>query len=251
MHATPSATRSLVDIHNPLSGFSGDVTFKYKLRWTIVSPCDTTYDELYLIPFSHCGQLVDSRDGQIYQTISTGTQCWMKQNLNVGIMLPSSKFQSDNDTVEKHCYGHNLENCNTYGGLYKWSEAMDYTTDEGTQGICPDGWHFPADGEWDILVAYIGSSSTAGGKMKETGTSHWASPNTGATNESGFTGLPGGYLLATSNYLGYQAWFWASTMYNPVSARFRQLRYDESNINRLYWDMVAELSVRCLKNSDQ
>ncbi|MFC2134599.1 FISUMP domain-containing protein [Bacteroidota bacterium] len=88
------------------------------------------------------------------------------------------------------CYSATLGE--TYGRLYSWHTAMSSSTEEGTQGIAPDGWHIPSDSDWNILFNYLGGVDLAGGAMKETGTEHWISPNTGATNSSGFNGLPGG-----------------------------------------------------------
>jgi len=178
-----------------------------------------------------CGDvLVDSRDAQSYTTVLKGTQCWMAENLNIGIMLSIMQHnQLDNGIYEKHCLNYNESNCDTYGGLYQWYEMMQYTTEPGTQGICPDGWHLPSDAEWctlenEVDAGTVSCSSTgwrgidAGGNLKETLTHHWNPPNTGATNSSGFTALPGGYYdsntfnstalsaIWTSSELGSNAW---------------------------------------------
>jgi uncharacterized protein (TIGR02145 family) len=123
----------------------------------------------------------------------------MAENLNVGTKINSTsdgQLQTDNEILEKYCYNNDIANCNIYGGMYEWNEAMQYDTTEGAQGICPDGWHIPTDAEWTTLTTFLGGESVAGGKMKEAGFAHWYSPNTGATNESGFTGLPGGAAAA-------------------------------------------------------
>ncbi len=129
-------------------------------------------------------------DGQIYNTVQIGTQCWLKENLNVG----SIGFPGNNSTIEKFCYDNLPINCDIYGGLYTWYEAMQYTYEQGTQGICPDGWHIPSFSDWQLLIDTLGGNEIAGCKVKETGTSHWNYPNTNSNNESGFTALPGGYL---------------------------------------------------------
>ena len=96
----------------------------------------------------HCGlPLSDSRDGQIYNTVQIGTQCWMAENMNIGTRINGSGDQTNNGTIEKYCYDDNEANCDTNGGLYQWNEMMQYTTMEGAQGICPAGWHIATDAE--------------------------------------------------------------------------------------------------------
>lgn len=194
-----------------------------------------------------CGHsLIDSRDGQTYNTVLIGTQCWMAENLNIGTMINGSSNQTDNATIEKYCYNNSTANCDTYGGLYQWNEMMQYVMTEGAQGICPDGWHLPSDGEWTTLTDYLGGTSVAGGKMKETGTTHWATPNTGATNVSGFTGLPGGHR--SFDYLFYRGYWWSSTEIGGTAAWYRFLLYDDHQVGRYGISMTFGFSVRCLKN---
>ncbi len=130
----------------------------------------------------------------------------MAENLNVGSMINGSSNQTNNGIIEKYCYDDNTSNCDTYGGLYQWEEMMQYVTTPGAQGICPDGWHLPTDEEFKTMEMALGMSqgeaddtgwrgTDEGGKMKESGTTHWYSPNMGATNSSGFTALPGGLPL--------------------------------------------------------
>jgi len=128
-------------------------------------------------------------EGQTYNTTLIVSQCWMARNLNVGTMIDGASDQTDNDTIEKYCYNNETDSCDTYGGLYQWGEIMHYTNTSGTQGICPDGWHIPTHTEWRYATLHSG-----GGNLKEEGTTHWLSPNTGATNVTGFTGLPGGSI---------------------------------------------------------
>jgi uncharacterized protein (TIGR02145 family) len=212
-----------------------------------------------------CGNdLTDSRDGQIYNTVQIGTQCWMAENLNIGSMVLGSTNQTNNSTIEKYCYGNISFNCNTYGGLYQWNEMMQYSSTPGAQGICPIGWHLPTDAEWCILEneVDVGSISCsilgdrgidAGGNLKEVGTQHWISPNIGATNQSGFTALPGGFRYTASGnnfaYSGTYAIFWTSTLYNSNNAYYRRLLNNAVTIYRYYSEInnVGE-SVRCVKN---
>jgi uncharacterized protein (TIGR02145 family) len=207
-----------------------------------------------------CGDnLKDLRDGQSYSTVLIGTQCWMAENLNIGTMLSSSNQQTNNDTIEKYCYNDSTSYCDTYGGLYQWNEMMQYVNTEGTQGICPTGWHLPTDAEWKTMEMALGMSqdeadksswrgTDEGGKMKETGTTHWASPNTGATNTSGFTALPGGYWHNGSHNLTNSANLWSSSEYNSSDRWYRSLGYFIAKVNRAHYDKTFGRSVRCLRD---
>jgi uncharacterized protein (TIGR02145 family) len=189
--------------------------------------------------------------GWTYKTVIIGTQCWLKRNLNIGTeILSSAGNQTNNSVIEKYCYDDDPQNCFVYGGLYQWDEMMQYTATPGTQGICPSGWHIPTDAEWDILQGYLGWADV-GGKMKEEGTTHWAIPNTGATNSSGFTGLPGGYWLWWGqNFFDFyfEANFWSSTQMDAGEAWMRELKYDSEDINRYSEDKAYGYSCRCIKN---
>ncbi|MBA7589536.1 hypothetical protein ES708_31621 [subsurface metagenome] len=201
----------------------------------------------------------DTKDNEVYRIISIGSQVWMAENLNVGTYVESinsGKYHSDmsdNDTIEKYCYNNNKANCNVYGGLFDWDEMMQYNpSDNGeigtTQGICPTGWHIPTVTEWDTLINYIGGSSMAGGKLKETGTTHWNFPNTGATNENGFTALPAGYrhLTGSFNQLNSYALFMSATENSSTDAWIVILNYKDFNVRRNYFYKTYGLSVRCV-----
>ncbi len=132
--------------------------------------------------------------GQTYNTVQIGEQCWFRENLNIGERIDAVVFQKDNGKIEKWCYDNLPANCETYGGLYQWDEMMQYTTTEGAQGICPEGWHIPVYDDFDELAMSLGGQEVAGGKLKAI--THWKAPNTGATNESGFTALPAGLCIS-------------------------------------------------------
>jgi uncharacterized protein (TIGR02145 family) len=198
-----------------------------------------------------CGDnFTDSRDGKVYTTVQIGTQCWMKQNLNVGTRLDQTTNQTNNGNIEKYCSNNTEANCTTYGGLYQWDEMMQYSTTAGAPGICPSNWHLPTDPEWTIITTYLGGESIAGGKMKETGTSHWNSPNTAATNSSGFTGLPGGVRDPVGSLydLGKAGAFWSSTQSSATYAWYRNLYYSDAYISRNYSHKSYGFSVRCVKD---
>ena len=119
------------------------------------------------------------------------------------------------------------------------------------KNLCPAGWHFPSDGEWITLTTHIGGVYVAGGKMKSTGTTLWTSPNTGATNESGFTGLPGGYRYSDGSFFSIRnyAFFWSAAEYDNFNAWYRSLNAINGNVYRFYNNFKSVgASVRCLKD---
>jgi len=203
--------------------------------------------------------LCQDHDGNNYKIVQIGTQTWMAENLNVGIRINGTQEQTDNGLIEKYCYNDSISNCTVYGGLYQWNEVMQYVSQEGTQGICPAGWHLPTNAEWTILTNYLGGDSlTAGGNLKSTGTIQagtglWWGDNTGATNNSGFTSLPGGYRAGAGYFtsLSQSASLWTSSYFlsgTIVWVWARDLSWDSERVSR-YWNTVySGFSVRCLKN---
>jgi len=136
-------------------------------------------------------------DGNVYHIVTIGTQVWMVENLKTTKFRDGSSIPNVTDAEEwvghgelhsgAYCnYDNTAANSNTYGSLYNWYAVVD------ERNICPTGWHIPSEAEWATLIAYLGGQDVAGGKMKEAGTAHWSTPNTGASNSSGFTALPGG-----------------------------------------------------------
>ncbi|NCD10807.1 MAG: hypothetical protein EOL98_15615, partial [Negativicutes bacterium] len=192
--------------------------------------------------------------------------CWMQENLKVthypnGDPIP---YITDNDewaalknnnTDDAYCYYDNNTN-SEYGALYTYAAAIgdNWQRDktEG-QGICPDGWHLPTDEEWSELVDYLGGLDVAGGIMKEEGTTHWDSPNTSATNESGFTALPGGLrssLSGTFNTAGSSGYWWSATENSSNYAWRRSLYYNDAGVRRCYSSKSDGFSVRCIRDSN-
>jgi|JFJP01.1.fsa_nt_gi uncharacterized protein (TIGR02145 family) len=199
-----------------------------------------------------CGvEFLDTRNGEIYPTVKIGNQCWFAKNLNVGELVQEYDPQTDNNTIEKYCHENYLLNCQEYGGLYLWDEMMNYSTTPGVQGICPGGWHIPTDNEWTTLEEFLGGPDIAGGKLKENGFDHWIEPNTGATNTSGFTALPGG-TRAPSGFVGspgYSGNWWSSTqLYDPSLVWYRYLYYSHGISSRYSETKDNGYSVRCLKD---
>ena len=213
-----------------------------------------------------CPPTVMDADMNTYNTIYIGDQCWMAENLNVGTIINSNyDLQTNNGIIEKYCYDNNEQYCvEYYGGLYMWDEMMNYSIVEGAQGICPEGWHIPSDAEWTALGNFLGGEAIAGGKMKATGTIEagtglWRAYNVGATNESGFSGLPGGFsnLTAATSVVFLMSFFereedgcfWSSTDIFGTKAFLRLLEYDFASVDRLQYSKTHGMSVRCLKDS--
>jgi len=199
---------------------------------------------------TYCFTVTDI-DGNTYKTIKIDDQWWMAENLKVTHYnneneIPTGYSDSEWKNLSTGAYAvydDAPSNADIYGNLYNW-----YTVDD-SRGVCPAGWHVPSDDEYTVLTDYLGGS--AGGKMKEAGLDHWNSPNTGATNESGFTGLPAGYrckLDGSYINMGNLGYFWASTD-NNSGAWKRQLKYDNSTVNRSSGANKRNgFSIRCLKD---
>ena len=202
-------------------------------------------------------------DGNVYQTIAIGTQVWMAENLKVTHYRNGDAIPNVTDsatwtglTTGAYCeYNNDADNVATYGRLYNWYAVND------SRNIAPAGWHIPTDAEWKQLEMYLGMSQAEadatgwrgtdeGGKLKEVGTTHWISPNIGATNASGFSGLPGGYrhYLGYYNYMGYAGLFWSSTQFDSSRPWYRTLYSDYSEIYRTFNYNEYGFSVRCIKD---
>lgn len=133
-----------------------------------------------------CGASKVSYGGKAYNTVLIGNQCWLKENLNVGSQIVHGQWPGNNSTIEKYCYNDIPANCETYGGLYLWDEAMQYVTTEGAKGICPNGWHMPTEAEVQTLITYAGNNGNAL-KREDQGTGSGQ-----GTNTSGFSFLLAG-----------------------------------------------------------
>lgn len=195
-------------------------------------------------------QTVKDIDGNVYKTVTIGTQTWMAENLKTtkfsdGTLIPlvpvNDKWQALS-TPGFSWYENNATSKNSYGALYNW-----YTVNTGK--LCPAGWHVPTDGEWTTLTNYFGTEEIAGGKLKEKGITHWESPNEGATNEVGFTALPGGnrgFNGAFGDQGGFGYW-WTSSGSNTTEAWYRNLGYPGSWVRRLsFGNKHSGFSVRCV-----
>lgn len=190
-------------------------------------------------------------------SIVIGTQQWTSENLNVltyrnGDVIPQVTDAKAWATLKTGawCY-YNIDELNgpIYGKLYNWYAVHD------PRGLAPKGWHIPTDAEWTTLTDNLGGETIAGGKMKTTenttsSNGKWATPNTRATNESGFSGLPGGYrdFNGTFYYIGFYGYWWSSSEFSKPSALFRILYYYLDNAATSDYHKIAGFSVRCIKD---
>jgi uncharacterized protein (TIGR02145 family) len=202
--------------------------------------------------------------GQAYSTIQVFGQCWMKENLNVGVRINADEYPSNNQIIEKYCYEDNEINCDQFGGLYMWDEMMQYITVEGAPGICPSGWHIPDNDDWKVLLGVVDSEYgigdpewdgfecgyDVGTRLKST--TGWNTGGNG-TDDFGFTILPAGFYMyfppgsyanqewsgdfrTSSEDLGWSAWNWNFHYLHTTTMHYA----DEKEFG---------YSVRCIKNN--
>jgi uncharacterized protein (TIGR02145 family) len=192
-------------------------------------------------------------DGNVYHTVTIGTQVWMVENLKTTKYDNGEQIQIGTDdsswgglTSGAYCWiGSNIANKDEYGAIYNWFAVID------PRNLAPTGWHVATDADWTTLTTYLGGESVAGGKLKEAGLTHWTTPNTGATNQFGFTALPAGDRDYVAGFydLGTRGGWWTSTIYNVSFAYSRMVGNDYSYIGRVNTYYQEEgLSVRCVKD---
>jgi uncharacterized protein (TIGR02145 family) len=197
-------------------------------------------------------------EGNTYTTITIGDQVWMAENLKTSTFSDGTPIQKVEDyeewanlTLPAYCwYNNDSLNSDDFGALYNC-----YTIE--TEKLCPDGWHVPTDEDWIELETALGGAGIAGGAMKESGTAHWKTPNTLASNESGFTALPGGYRSynGTFNLMRIESYWWSTSEKNwyglTNTVIYRNLKYDDQILIRLVAEKANGFSVRCVKNPQQ
>lgn len=197
-------------------------------------------------------------DGNVYNTVIIGTQIWMAQNLKttkyrngdvIGTTTPATLNISNSTTyptpIYQWAYGGIESNVATYGRLYTWYAVKD------SRKVCPIGWHLPSDTEWNTLITYLGGVNVAGGKLKETGSTHWKTPNTGATNSSGFTALPKGDRVDSGEFLsmGEYGYWWSSTEYDTSNSWYLYIRSLSGDTGLSKYRNGSGFAVRCLKDN--
>ncbi len=226
----PELGYQLIDTLQPGSGYWVRVNQKGVLILSFVGSCLGTPTVEYA--------------GTTYNTLQIGNQCWLKENLNVGTMIDSLHYQTDNSTIEKYCYHDSAIYCDTYGGLYQWDEAMQYTMEDSVKGICPTGWHIPSSNEFHALQTLVnnnGNALKALGQGVDTGS---------GTNISGFSALLAGFQNVYGNYgaLHHQTFFWGSSRSNPVYGDYLCLFSNDDLIYFNVGNREDAMSVRCIKN---
>lgn len=200
------------------------------------------------------GTLTDV-EGNLYKTITIGTQVWMAENLRVTkfrnndpIAHITSAAEWKNLSTPGYCFYENTESIEkqvTNGGLYNWFAVSD------SRSIAPEGWHVATDADWKTLTTFLGGESIAGGKLKESGITHWRNPNQAATNSSGFTALPAGRREYTDGSFinsGFNTFWWTSSAYNPDYSWYRQVNYDGAYVNPANFHKQYGFAVRCVKD---
>jgi uncharacterized protein (TIGR02145 family) len=212
-------------------------------------------DSILVAPFQ-CGVNKLRYADKIYNTIQIGTQCWLKENLDIGTRINLNQDQTNNSIIEKYCYNDDPSYCAIYGGMYQWAEAVKYqngTTNSSSpdpvfsgniQGICPGGWHIPTVTEFGTLIGAVGSSGNAL-KQEDQGTGIGV-----GTNTSGFSGLlagsrgPDGACANASKY----APFWTSTDYYGIYGTSMSLSFNDNSILFYQHDKINGFGVRCIKD---
>lgn len=196
----------------------------------------------------HSSDPVIDFDGYQYQTVRIGSQVWMAENLR-------SERYSDGAPIQGSAYQDDPTLVPIYGRLYDWAAATrgansSNTFPSGVQGACPVGWHLPSDSEWLELITSLGGVEVAGGKLKEAGTSHWQSPNTGADNESLFSALPAGFKDFSGEYrgVGEVTFFATASAENAWEVYVRELTTGSASIPRGGIHPDDRISVRCVRN---
>jgi uncharacterized protein (TIGR02145 family) len=195
------------------------------------------------------GTLKDA-DGNTIHIIKIGSQWWTAENLKVTHYRDGSYIANvtDNTTWNSlssgaRCYYGNdsVTYAATYGAYYNWYTIVD------SRNLCPVGWHVPSDVEWGTLATYLGGNTVAGGKLKETGTTHWTSPNI-ATNESGFTALGGGYRIGSYSGLGAYGDFWTSTTLSTSNAWYIGMIFNSAIYSTNNYSKTLGIPIRCIRD---
>jgi uncharacterized protein (TIGR02145 family) len=239
----------------PWFGFLSSLSIGAVILFIIVFTnfgCSKKDDKNPVKPSSN--ETITDIDGNTYPIVEIGTQWWMAENLKAARYRNGNAIPNVTDstawaalTTGAYCnWGNDAGKAAVYGRLYNWYAVKD------SRNIAPAGWHVPSDAEWQTLVDYLGGDAVAGGKMKETGTIHWNSHNTGATNESGFSALPGSYRNGSGPFddmKGDEAYFWSSSQTDTESAGSWILGSGTSKVTRFsFFSKNYGFSVRCVRD---
>lgn len=250
----PEITGTKLQISNGAGTFSTSLTSlipntSYYIKAYAINIVGTSYG--MLVSFTTDPLTVSDYDGNNYNTLRIGTQLWMKMNLkttkyNNGDLIGTTSLDISSETAPKYQWpcGGIESNVDTYGRLYTWYAVMD------SRNVCPSGWHIPTDSDWTTLTTFLGGSLITGGKLKETGTSHWQDPNTGATDEIGFTALPSGLRSSYGSFgfIGTEVFLWSTAEWSILKAYIRTMTYGSPYLYTSPYDKNLGISVRCIKD---
>ncbi|MFZ4414144.1 MAG: FISUMP domain-containing protein [Bacteroidales bacterium] len=234
-----------------ITGLTGGIT--YYVRAYATNSAGTAYgSQMSFSPFPS----VTDIDGNVYHIVTIGTQVWMSENLKTthyqdGTAIPLVTDGTSWAALQSGAYcdfSNNSVNGSNFGHLYNFFAVID------SRNLAPKGWHIPSDAEWTVLSNYLGGSAVAGGKMKEAGTTHWSTPNTGADNSSGFNAIGGSWRSDSGSFLydvNIITNWWSKTVYDTNNSWLYSAAYDKSNLTRTqgaYYGKKGGLSIRCIKD---
>ncbi|MFA4942040.1 MAG: FISUMP domain-containing protein [Patescibacteria group bacterium] len=233
-----------------------DSNLQVKINAADLSSCATNDDCSTKTPYNNCSGAASfvcgedvSYGSQNYRTVKIGTQCWFKENLNIGSMINGSGDQNNNDVIEKYCYNNDPAVCAVSGGMYQWNEAMQYSSLENSRGICPTGWHIPNNTDFLTLADYSGGVNKAGGRLKA------ASPTWNGSDSVGFSGVPSGVRISGGLFVyndsNKAAFIWTSSVRDASSVWKWELSHPNINFYQGYITSSAGISVRCVQDSYQ
>jgi uncharacterized protein (TIGR02145 family) len=247
---SPVTGNSGTEVNAKINSLSPGTNYHYRVK--AVNSLGTTYGEDMTFTST---EMVGDVDGNEYNTVLIGTQLWMAENLKTTKYNDGTQINGVTNgdtwfslTTGAYCdYNNYQSQSDTYGRLYNW-----YTVAvTNPKNVCPADWHIPSDEEWTSLTTYTGGESLSGDKLKETGTIHWIGPNAGASNETGFTALPGGYRtqFGTFDNIGTHGYWWSSTETDVPDTWANNMSYDANSTSRSLFDKRFGFSVRCIRDN--
>lgn len=253
IYANPTSSNSKTVLRNDDNPFECNINglikgTTYHVRAFATNSAGTAYGE----DVTFTTKIADA-DGNIYNTVTIGTQIWMVGNLKTTkyndfrpIYHSENSSEWANIRLGAYCWYENddVSYNDMYGALYNWYAVVD------NRKLCPVGWHVPTDEDWTILTDYLGGIDVAGGKLKETGTGHWDSPNEGATNETGFTALPGGNRTIDGLFgeIRTNGYWWSATQLDATFALGRSMRNSSDSVMTGTFNKRYGFPVRCIKD---
>jgi uncharacterized protein (TIGR02145 family) len=236
---SPLTENSNTDVSAEISGLTSSTTYHFRAK--AVNSNGTSYGNDQSFMTTSSGTVTDV-EGNVYNTVTIVAQTWMAENLK------TTKYNDNTDIpTSMYCWYNNDATTYkaTYGALYNWHSVDPLSN--GGKNVCPIGWHVPNDVEWTTLQTFLGGEYVAGSKLKEIGTTHWISPNDGATNATGFTALPGGERRTLFSEIGYICYLLSSTEMGVLTNWSWAIK-NNTFLSRGPADKNDALSIRCLKD---